>query len=297
MNTPQNPYCLYELPNLLAALRPLRCADKGTSCPPPELLAVSTAASMSYVRLLRLPPLSEAAVSSRSCRRNWSACGGGANNLRDRSLDVHARNLLQHRRYGACENVVAVSGGRAVRGIARSQTVRDVTSSSYLAGDGIATGVLAVEPNWKKTTTCTERAALSAPQCLEPRPSPRGSWLPDNSQSSLPFWAISGTRRGPEAGQAWNGPKSQWQSLRAFASVPPEQSDPKDKSRQALAGQKAFHGGLLKPSDVSSEQQCVHVVLRAALLRRMFSLELRWRFYLDLYECYQYPTFHLVTLA
>lgn len=202
---------------------------------------------MSYVRLLRLPPQSEAAGFTRSWKRHLSACGGGTGkNVRHAWVDSHAVNPLQYRR--------SRPGGSCALGSDEGAIAPGAIGSKCIDDAGIPRGNLPMEAI---AATRGRSAALAELRRLESSPSHRALLLcSKNLGASLRSQGSLVSGYGSRAGRATPQQQVYWQSLRGLSSGPPEQPDaktdaPDSNGRRVLPGQKVFMGGLLKPSDVS----------------------------------------------
>lgn len=210
---------------------------------------------MSYVRLLRLPPQSEAV--SLQCRRNLSArsskCG---------SSTEQARVVWQHRRVRARKHASSWAGGDDVLDAAFAE----VALGKRGCGQVRTPLECVVDGGGGRNTAATASAILrmvsaapEAAETLQTRPA-RGTGLVMHStrpNHPLPLWGEAlrtGWSRG--AGGTTVGVQSQSQSLRGFASAaPPDPStkaspDSKRAGERAGPGRRASLGDLLKPSDV-----------------------------------------------
>lgn len=209
---------------------------------------------MSYVRLLRLPP--QSGDIGPSCWRRHLSAG---------SSTEHARDAW-HRRLRAGNYVLSKVGGDDILDAAAQRVLgKRCCEEAGIPWKGVAGGG---GGGGKKNTTSAvsstrpTSATLTAVGRRQINPAHRGEVLlcSTHSRESLPFWGALGT--------GWNhgvgGTGLQWQSLRAFASAPPEPASKTDSpnSKAARPGprQRAFLGDLLKPSDVSSGQ--ARVLLR-----------------------------------
>lgn len=201
--------------------------------------------AMSYVRLLRLPPHSEAVSATRCWRRQLSTRGGRPNNLRDDCADLYARHAFlrgddTRRRAGRAI-------GQGAVGSRRHGSRNDV--AGHYAGEKTGKGTA--------SSTCTSGPALTACDRLDARPSTVRAPLVHSTSARAPWalWGATGT--GTHPGGAWGNQQAHWRLLRAFSSVPPEQQNSKmdspdhQNARKTFPGQRVFVGGLLKPSDVS----------------------------------------------
>lgn len=202
------------------------------------------AATMSYVRLLRLPTQWEAAGTAR-CSRTYSSAGsGGAKRRVDRKAQ-----LLQHRSSSAGYDVSHNAGGATELALPSNRCVQP---GGTLAGDV----VWGLEKGDGRTCTLSK---IASPCALQRRGAsdgitrlPSSSGMTPSASGAPPIRMFAGSA----GGGTWSQQQVQWQIARGFASTPPEQPDSKadvaDKSgRRALPGQRAYLGGLLKPSDVS----------------------------------------------
>lgn len=205
--------------------------------------------------MLRLPPHSEATGAARCWRRHFSAPRDGVSNLS--SVDWHTRQLLlQHRRFRTCDGALRSLGVATVQGLPGTKC-----RETGVGAKGDVVGKLSGNDTMAIATagTCTKRAALFEVGRFEPRSSRTAAALlrSTRARASSPFLQVLGTVSCSALGSTWSQQQAHWQTLRGFASVPPEQPDSRTdthdhNSRRALPGQRAFLGGLLKPSDVSS---------------------------------------------
>ena len=201
---------------------------------------------MSYVRLLRLPPQSEAV--SPYWRRHLSARSNNGG-----SSAEHARVVWQHRRVRARKHALSCAGGEDIldataqvaggnRGFGQVRTLVEGVAGGGGKNTGTASAIRVPHT----------AAALTATETFQTSPA-HGNGLLMHSKppnSPLPLWGVLGI--GWSHGERGTGLQSQ--SLRGFASAaPPDPSaktSPASKSERVRPGQRAFLGDLLKPSDV-----------------------------------------------
>lgn len=201
--------------------------------------------AMSYVRLLRLPPQFEAVGATRCWRRQISARGGRPNNLRDDCAELYARHAFL--RGDDTRLRVGREIGQGAVGSRRHGSRIDVADiyAREISGKGTA------------SSTSSSGPALTACDRLDPRPSAVRAPLMYSTSARAPLALWGATETGTHSGGAWGNQQAQLRLLREFSSVPPEQQDSKIDSsdhhnaRKTFPGQRAFVGGLLKPSDVS----------------------------------------------
>lgn len=201
---------------------------------------------MSYVRLLRLPPQSEAVGVTRCWRRQLSGRGSRQNNLRDDRVELYARHAFLRG-----DNTRAEAGRSIGQGVVGSRRHASRNrGEGYYAGDKTGRGTASsIYASSSALTTCQRLGTSSL--------TARASLMHSTSaRASSALWGATGT--GTRPGGAWTHQQARWRLLRAFSSVPPEQQDSKTDSpdqnngRRTFPGQKVFVGGLLKPSDVSN---------------------------------------------
>lgn len=246
---------------------------------------------MSYIRLLKLPPHSQVAGVARWCRRQFSAGGERPNNLRDSSsMDTGSNNTCCSRNSSvvhSCSgsrNITSSSGTSTsniishhyhsrgqVQDHQRQQTGND---RCHTAGAATLQGVTRHGHDMRvgmDTRGVTGKHGQASVTTLRTHITWRDEGLPfkrrPGLQKTTSLGALSSTpeimctgsqsRRG-----AWGQRDVQWMPLRGFSSTPPpdqrESVDSTDQhhGQRALPGQRAFLGGLLKPSDVS--RQLIH---------------------------------------
>lgn len=236
--------------------------DKDTQCEVRCKVATSRGRTlcrrtMSYVRLLRLPPQAQADAAFRCWRRQLGSHGGKkADNICDSSTT--ARNSRHPVRQLAAQYHNICGSQHDCRRFARTSTDRGMSVYGHQADHGVG-----VE---QRDAYIIRSAAILGAQ----KP-----YFVTTSSSCRPIHlgglaARSGThctRLFSGGGEGWGPQEMRWQlqSWRGFASAsaPP---DPKESGKdtiersnstgngtghRALPGQRVFLGGLLKPSDVS----------------------------------------------
>lgn len=204
---------------------------------------------MSYVRLLRLPPQS-GDIGSTCWRRHLSARSSSSTRA-EHGRD--ASNAWQHQRLRASSScVLSEVGGNDVLGAAAQSVVgRRCFNEVGMSWKGVVgkntTGASATRPT---TAALTAAGRLQ----IDPAQQRRGLLLRStpHSRDSLPFRGA--LRTGWDHGVGGTG--LQWQSLRAFASAPPEPASKTDSPNRTATRPglrtRASLGDLLKPSDVSA---------------------------------------------
>lgn len=232
---------------------------------------------MPYVRLLRLPPQSRDVVGSSCWRRHLSARSSSGFTRVEHGRNASS-NAWQHRHLRASNYVLSKAGGNdmpdaAARGVV-GKTCREEVAMPLRcvagggSGKGNTTGPSATRP--------TSAAALTAAGRLQTDPAHRAGLLPRSTwgRESLAFRGALGA--GWDHGVGGIG--LQWQSLRAFASAPPEPAASKTDSpnskpaAQSGSRPRAFLGDLLKPSDVSTRLSLVYWLCTALLWRPSSSM-------------------------
>lgn len=207
---------------------------------------------MSYVRLLRLPPQSEAV--GPYWRRHISVARFSSG----RSAE-HARVVWQHRCVRARQHALRRAGGDGVLdAIAQVSLGNRGFGQVRTLWEGVAGGGGCKNTATASAIAIPDKAALAANARLQISPA-HGDGLPLQSTrpaSPLPLWGALETGWNHGAG----GTGVQSQSLRGFASAaPPDPSaktSPDSKVERVGPGQRAFLGDLLKPSDVRVFQLC-----------------------------------------
>lgn len=213
---------------------------------------------MSYVRIIRLPPQSDALGAVRCWRRHLSARKG--------ATYVHAQGLLLLLEQNHCFSLKPVSthrnfGSATVQGLSNDCfcEIRDVAAGD-LVGDIVGNTarkytIGAAFSNWE--SPISNALALDGPlSIIDINRRGSGAVLLRSTKARASFLSRGalGTASGPDAGGSWSKRHVYSQSFRAFAS---EKSDSKADAPVDLSGrkvqsdQRAFLGGLLKPSDVS----------------------------------------------
>lgn len=201
---------------------------------------------MSYLRLLRLPPQPEAASAARCWRRQLPS-RAGSNSYTHDGKDLRGRLRLQHRFPRAGHHVQRSAVGSMTQRVLR---VKRREEGAMSAADLVEEPCVAVS-----RSACTNSAALPTLICFHANPSSRGALLVNSpsARATSPLWGTLDTRSGAGAEGRWSQQQGRWNSLRGFSSLPPEPEskvDSTDSGRRVLPGQRAFLGGLLKPSDV-----------------------------------------------
>lgn len=199
---------------------------------------------MSYVRLIRLPPQSEAAGITRCWRKYLSSRGGGATNI--------SRPLLHHRTGWTGAHP---GNGKAMRQMAKQGVYRRNVNPSL----GTAMKVIATEltEEVRSSSTCISSSDVSY------QATPFKVTLALRSASTRttsPTWGALESSLGVRGGGSWShSPRQLQQSLRGFSSVPPSQPETKTDSQEYISRLKLLKGqkqggleGPLKPSDVRS---------------------------------------------
>lgn len=218
---------------------------------------------MSYVRLLRLPPQS-GDVGFSCWRRHLSARSGSGSIRVEHGRD--ASNAWQHRHLRASNYVLSKAGNNGMLDAAAESVVGKSCHEEVgiplkcVVGGGSGNGETIIIG---RSATRPTSAALTAIGGLQIDPAHRVGLLPRSTR-----WRKSLAFRGA-LGIGWDhgvgGTGLQWQSLRAFASTPPEPASKTDSPTSKAAAQsgprpRAFLGDLLKPSDVSGTAALAAVV-------------------------------------
>lgn len=216
---------------------------------------------MSYVRLLRLPPYAHPSVAARCWRRQAGSRGGGRpDNL------LHEGPGPSDSRHFTRQHATQYHSDRGTphhcSHFARAATARGVPGYAHQGQAGIDK---AGDPVGQRRANVTNATSSETPVFG----ADSSVWRPGPLRPAA-FSSGSRTVRMsslPRGGGAWGAQEMQLQSqsLRGFASasVPPDPKEPAPDSTEqpnngsrALAGQRAFLGGLLKPSDVSRYLDC-----------------------------------------
>lgn len=209
----------------------------------------SIAGKMLYVRLIRLPPHSEAAGITRCWRKYLLSRGGGATNI--------SRPLLHHRTGWTGAHP---GNGNAMRPMAMQGAYRRKFNPAL----GTATKAIATEftEEFSSSSTCGSSSGVSY------QATPFGVTLALRTactRTTSPTWGALESSLGLRGGGSWgHSPGQLQQSLRGFSSVPPSQPEAKTDSQKYISRLKLLKGqkqggleGPLKPSDVSNPgDQC-----------------------------------------